>query len=319
MPPHAGHRLPQRQSAVVYVPIASAHHVVAVMRVARPVDGRRFTTAERRLLETFANQAALALERARLTEEATRAAVLARSDELKSALLSAVSHDLRTPLASIKASATSLLQEDVEWTPEDRRDLLQAIDEETDRLARIVSNLLDLSRIEAGALRPQRDWNEAEEVIRDTIRRAQLAWDDHPITVKVEPDLPSLLFDYVEIAQVLMNLIENAIKYAPRETTIEVSAWRDEASVAFAVADRGPGIPPDQTARIFDRFHRVEQRNRPGGLGIGLSICKGLVEAHGGRIWFEARAGGGARFVFTLPVEEQRESVVEAPSATRDA
>jgi two-component system sensor histidine kinase KdpD len=283
------------------VPIGVSSRVSGVLYVSHADPGRRFSENDQQLLLTFANQIALALDRVRLGEEATRAAVLARSDELKSALLSAVSHDLRTPLASIKASATSLLQPDIAWSADDQRDLLSAIDEETDRLSRLVGNLLDLTRIEAGELRPQREWNDPEEVVRDTARRAQASLPRHVIQVDVAGELPAALFDYVEIAQVLFNLIENAGKYAPPGTTIDVSCRLAQDEIEFAVADRGPGIPADEEERIFAKFYRMERQGGPHGAGIGLSICRGIVEAHGGRIWVEPREGGGATFQFTIP------------------
>jgi two-component system sensor histidine kinase KdpD len=298
----ASTRVAQRQQPTLYIPIATANRTIGVLRVAQPRRGA-FGRDDQQLLTTFANQAALAIERVRLNEESTRAAIAARSDELKSALLSAVSHDLRTPLASIKASATSLLQEDVNWSVEDQRDLLQAIDEETDRLTRIVGNLLDLSRIEAGVLRPQRDWNDVEEVVRETVERARPAVVGHDIQVRIESKLPALRFDYVEIGQVLINLIENAAKYSPNGAPIEVAARRDGAHVTLSVADRGLGIPLGEEERIFDKFYRLANRPGVSGAGIGLSICKGIVEAHGGRIWAERREGGGSVFRFTLPIE----------------
>jgi two-component system sensor histidine kinase KdpD len=302
-PGRAPLRLRQRRQPVLYVPIAVAGRTLGVLRLADPIGGTGFSSDDRQLLATFANQAALAIERIRLGDEATKAAVLARSDELKSALLSAVSHDLRTPLASIKASATSLLQDDVHWTKEDERDLLQAIDEESDRLARIVGNLLDLSRIEGGVLRPQRDWNEVAEVVADAAGRLRPTLPDREIRVTVEPDLPPVRFDYVEIGQVLVNLLENAAKYSSPGQPIDVSAARAGQMVVISVADRGRGIPPGEEERIFDKFYRLENRRGVSGAGIGLSICKGIAEAHGGRIWVEQRDGGGSVFRFTLPIE----------------
>jgi two-component system, OmpR family, sensor histidine kinase KdpD len=297
--------IPIRSQASLYVPIGVSSRVSGVLFVSHADPGRRFSEDDQQLLLTFANQIALALDRVRLGEEATRAAVLTRSDELKSALLSAVSHDLRTPLASIKASATSLLQPDIVWSADDQRDLLVAIDEETDRLTRLVSNLLDLTRIEAGELRPQREWNDPEEVVRDTARRAQATLPRHVIQVDVPEGMPPALFDYVEIAQVLFNLIENAGKYAPQGTTIDVSCQLIDGAIEFAVADRGPGIPANEEARIFAKFYRMERQGGPRGAGVGLSICRGIVEAHGGRIWVEPRGGGGAIFRFAVPVSDR--------------
>lgn len=296
-------RAPRRRSAMLYIPIASSGHTIGVMRVVRTLDKARFSASEQQLLATFANHVALAIERVRLTDEATRAAVLARSDELKSALLSTVSHELRTPLASIKASATSLLQEDIHWSPEDRRDLLQAIDEETDRLARIVSNLLDLSRIEAGVLQPEREWNDVDEVILDTVNHLRSLDRTLDVRIDVPSDLPAVRLDYVQIVQVLTNLIENAVKYASISAPIEVSAHETAAAITICVADRGPGIPVGEETRVFDTFYRLANRAGVEGTGMGLSISRGIITAHGGSIWVEQRDGGGSCFCFTLPID----------------
>jgi two-component system sensor histidine kinase KdpD len=294
---------PRPKPPTLYVPIATASHTIGVLRVAQPMTGPRFSIEQQQLLTTFANQAALALERVRLADEATRASVLARSDELKSALLSAVSHDLRTPLASIKTSVTGLLQEDIHWPPDEERDLLMAIDEETDRLTRIVGNLLDLTRIEAGVLRPQLAWNDIEELVAETVERARASIRHHPIAVEIAAGMPPARFDYVQVAQVLMNLLENAAKYAPEGSGITVTARSTPGAIEVSVADRGCGIPPGEEERIFDTFYRLPQHPHAAGAGVGLSICRGIVTAHGGRIWVEPREGGGSIFRFSLPAE----------------
>lgn len=258
------------------------------------------------LLTSFANQVALALERARLTEEAGRAAILAESDALKSALLATVSHELRTPLAAIKASATSLLDESVDWEDEARSEFLHAIDEETDRLTLMVGNLLDLSRIEGGALKPDKEWYDVAELIGDVDHRlANLTGHDR-LETEVEPNLPLVCFDYIEIAQVLTNLVENAVKYTRRGTPITITARQITGAVEIAVRDGGPGIPPERLTHIFEKFYRADQAIRVPGIGIGLTISKGLVEAHGGRLDVESRKGEGTTFYFTLPLHEAR-------------
>jgi two-component system, OmpR family, sensor histidine kinase KdpD len=293
------------QSDVLYLPILTNNRVAGVIEVTGRPGAGSFHAEDERLLTTFVNQAALALERARLSEEAAQAAVLAKSDELKSALLAAVSHDLRTPLASIKASATSLLDESVDWDAETRRDFLTAIDEETDRLTLMVSNLLDLSRIEGGALRPQKDWYDFDELIGDVRLRLATRTVEHPVSVSVEPELPLLQFDYVEIAQVLINLIENAVKYTPPGTPITIGARRVPGAVEISVHDGGPGIPQTSQTRLFEKFYRAHSSTSASGTGIGLTISKGLVEAHGGRISVESAPGHGATFRFTLPISTE--------------
>jgi two-component system sensor histidine kinase KdpD len=291
------------RGGVLYVPIATAQRVIGVLEVTGSMGGGRFAAEEEEVLASFANQAALALERTRLADEEARAAVLARSDDLKSALLAAVSHDLRTPLAAIKASVTSLLDPGVAWDEETRIEFLHAIDEETDRLTRLVSNLLDLSRVEGGALRPQKEWYDVAELVGDVAARLAGMAAGHHLRADIPIELPLVRFDYVEIAQVLTNLVENAVKYTPPGATIAISARAADGVVELAVSDTGPGIPAADATRVFERFHRGERTGRVSGLGIGLTISKGLVEAHGGRIWIEPGAGTGTTVRFSLPVD----------------
>lgn len=295
----------QRRSDVLCLPIATAERVVGVLEVGAESGSGSFDEEDANLLGSFANQAALALERARLTEEAARAAMFAESDALKSALLSTVSHDLRTPLAAIKASATSLLDTSVMWSDEARGEFLHAIDEEADRLALMVENLLDMSRIEGGALRPDKEWYDAAELIADVADRLAPLATRHRLSTDVPLDLPLACFDYVEIAQVIMNLGENAIKYTPEGTQITIAARQVAKAIEITVADDGPGIQSSKQIRLFDKFYRIADDGRVPGSGIGLAICKGLVEAHGGRIWVESRKGDGATFRLTVPLGEQ--------------
>jgi two-component system sensor histidine kinase KdpD len=267
--------------------------------------GRSFTPSDDRLLSTVAAQLGHAMERDRLRTEATEAEILRRTDQLRSALLSAVSHDLRTPLASIMASAGSLRQPDIEWTSEERLGFAQAIEEEAERLNRIVGNLLDLSRIEAGSLRPEKGWYDLGALVDDVVARLRSITAHHRVHVTVPDDLPPLLLDYVEIDEVIYNLVENAAKYAPPETQIDIEVRRDDGVVQVTVADRGPGMPSTALVHLFEPFYRVvDNKPHPKGLGLGLAVVKGLVEAHGGRVWAENRAGGGARFVFVLPTTD---------------
>ena len=265
--------------------------------------GGQFDGTDDRLVSLAAAQIGIALDRARLRQEATEAEILRRTDELRRALLNAVSHDLRTPLATIMASASSLRQNDVVWTEEERQGFAQAIEQEAERLNRLVGNLLDLSRIEAGSLRPQKSWQDLETLIGDTVDRLRTVTARHHLQVAVPKDLPPVWIDPVEIGQVLYNLVENATKYAPADTDITLEVRRISGGLAIVVSDHGPGIPAQSISRLFDPFYRVmDGRPRPQGLGLGLAIVRGLVEAHGGRVWVENRPGGGAQFTFTLPL-----------------
>lgn len=291
-----------RDRPLLLFPVATSRRALGVLVVARQPGRPRVNQEESRLLETFANQAAIAIERSLLTEEQARADLLARSDELKTALLSAVSHDLRTPLTSIKAAATSLLQPGARWSGDDQRDLLEAINEETDRLNRLVESLLDLSRVEAGELRPSMDWFELSEAVYRALDQSTHAVRELQVKVCIDETLPPLCFDFVMIVQVLVNLLENAAKYSPAGSWITISATNDDASVEVAVRDEGIGIPVGEEERIFDKFYRVEAPHRPVGSGIGLAICRGFVEAHGGRIWASRNADRGMMVCFTLPI-----------------
>ena len=255
---------------------------------------------------TFLDQAASVIERARLRRESLQIELLKRTDALRAALLSSVSHDLRTPLSSIKAAASSLLQEDVQWDEEARRSFALAIEHEADRLNRLVGNLLDMSRIEGGALKPEKEWYPVDELIHDVLDHMQPVLQERTVQTHLPDDLPPVELDYLQMDQVLTNLIENAVRYTPPESPIEVSAQIDGEQMVISVADRGPGIPQADKERIFDKFYRVlaTQRNAVSvpGSGLGLAVSKGLVEAHGGHIWVEDRPGGGSIFRFTLPV-----------------
>lgn len=303
-----------RATNALFVPIATTQRTIGVIEVhERPGHGRFRLDDETRLVD-FANQAALALERRRLAEEAARASVLALSDELKSVLLASVSHDLRTPLAVIKTSVTALLDPAIAWSGDDRAEFLTAIDEETNRLTSLVTNLLDLSRIESGALEPRMEWYDIGEVIEDAAEqlRPRAAASGHAIVVQVVPDLPIVAFDYAEIAQVLVNLGENALKYTPGGTQVTLSARQANGAIEVAVEDDGPGIPPRELGRVFEKFHRVNPTAGVSGGGVGLAICKGFVEANGGTIWVENLAGGGAAFRFTLPLSSEPDERVRA-------
>jgi two-component system sensor histidine kinase KdpD len=266
------------------------------------LDRAALTPAEDRWLKTLANQGALAVERSRLARLESRAQVAEESDQLKTALLSSVSHELRTPLAAIKAAVTSLRSNPVDRDLAVHDELLETIEEETDQLNVLVGNLLDMSRIEAGVLKPQRAWNDLEDIINAAQARLKQAARQHRVEIAVPDDLPLVPVDFVQIQQVFINLIGNGLKYAPPGTTIRVEAQRrDRDNVVARVINHGPPVPEEQLDRIFDKFYRATAADRVTGTGLGLSICKGIVEAHGGRLWAENLIDGLA-FNFTLPL-----------------
>jgi two-component system sensor histidine kinase KdpD len=305
------------------IPLKTGQQVVGVLRL-RILDESQKLAQDERLEEegnqpnartaffwTFLEQASSLIERARLRRENLRIAVLQRTDALRAALLSSVSHDLRTPLASIKAAASSLLQEDVQWDEETKRSFARSIEQEADRLNRLVSNLLDMSRIEEGALKPEKELYMLPELIQDVLDRLKPLLVDREVRMQVPVDLPPIELDYMQIDQVLTNLIENAVRYATKDSPIEVSARCEGSNIVISVADRGPGIPTSDLDRVFDKFYRVldgkQPTGHPSGSGLGLAVCKGLVEAHGGRIWAEPREGGGVVFSVQLPLSVMEE------------
>ena len=282
------------------IPLRVGERPIGALRL---VGRKAFSVEETRVLATIADHLATALERERFREEAQKAEILRRTDELRRAVLSSVSHDLRTPLASIKASAGSLLADGLEWTDEDRRGFLLAIDRESDRLNRLVGNLLDMSRIEGGALRPRADWYDLGELAREVIARLRYPLRDREILLDSPDGLPPVEMDYLMIDQVLTNLIENAARYSPAGTPITVRIRGARDLIRACIIDRGPGIPVADQSRVFEKFARLESEGLGSGSGLGLAVSKGLVEAHGGQIWVEETPGGGATFCFALPAK----------------
>jgi two-component system sensor histidine kinase KdpD len=294
---------PRGGGRVVFTPLRQGGQTTGVLATASKIDGRPLDVAERTVLATFADQAAVALDRLALMKEAQRAEMLARTDELKSALMSALSHDLRTPLASIMASVTSLMDSDIRWDEETKRDFLQGILDEAERLNRLVGNLLDMSRIEGGALRPEKDWYSIGEVIEAVVQRIEPRLAGRPVAVDLQEDLPLVRFDFTEIEQVLTNLVENAANYTPPGTPITITARRDDDRLEVSVEDEGPGVAPEHMPHLFDKFYRVAGTGHRVGTGLGLAIASGLVQAHGGQMQAANRASGGLRVTFTLPLE----------------
>jgi two-component system sensor histidine kinase KdpD len=260
---------------------------------------------------TFLEQAVALIERERLRSESLHIKILQQTDTLRAALLSSVSHDLRTPLSTIKTAATSLLQKEVKWDEETQHSFAAAIVRESDRLNRLVENLLDMSRIEAGTLHPEKVWYPIDELVRDVVHRTRERLQERIVQIDIPDDLPPVKLDYVQIDQVVTNILENAVCHTPEGIPIEICITVQEAQIQVSIADHGPGIAPAAREHIFDKFYRVlkgptNPRNSRGS-GLGLAICRGYVEAHGGCIWMEARKGGGSVFHFTLPLSEMDE------------
>ncbi len=282
-------------------PLAPRGREVGRVVVTPGPDRDRLSPEEGRVVRAMAGQLGLALDAMALASEAQRARMEAETDRLRAALFSSVTHDLRTPLASIRASVTGLLDPEARFTPEERTELLETIRQEEERLSRLVGNLLYLSRIRAGAVAPEKSPTDLGDLLGAVLSRLQPHLRDHPVRVMIRDDLPPVPLDVVQVDQVLTNLLENAAKFSPpgAPITIQAARWRDEVEVR--VSDRGPGIPPEDRERVFEPF--VRGNGSPGaGSGLGLSIVRAIVAAHGGRTRIEAAPGGGTSVVFTLPV-----------------
>jgi two-component system sensor histidine kinase KdpD len=271
--------------------------------VAYATPGRWPPTAEELgLARAVAGQIAAALELAELDERVSRAKTEVDASAARAALFSSVTHDLRTPLASIKASVTSLLDREGRYDERQREELLRTILQESDRLNRLVGNILDLARLRAGALTPDRVQVDVEDVIGSVLARMRPSLKERNVRTLLRPDLPPVALDPTQIDQVLTNVIENAARFSPQGGTIVISASRWESFVEIRVADDGPGIPAEEREQVFQEFYRKDRGDGRGGTGLGLAIARAIVEAHGGRIWAEGSPTGGAVIAFRLPV-----------------
>jgi len=286
----------------LFLPMRTARGIVAIIGLDSQQEGALLTPDQRRLLDSLSDQTALAIERLHLAEEMDRARVAAETDKLRSALLTSISHDLRTPLASILGSASSLKQYRDQLSETDRDELLGTIQDEAERLNRFIANLLDMTRLESGALAPNLDLIELGDVVGSVLRRAALQ--NHSVQLDLEPGLPMLRLDPVLFEQVLFNLIDNAAKYAPPGTAITLRARGEGAVVKLTILDEGPGLPDEDRERIFDKFYRVRAGDRQrAGTGLGLAIARGFMEAMGGTVTAANRSDrSGAVFTLTVPM-----------------
>ena len=283
------------------IPLTIVGESIGTISIATKTE-HHFTAREIKLLIAIGREIAIAVRNAQLYEEASSAKSLRDLDALRTRFLANVSHELRTPLTVIKGSANSLLQPDVNFDEETWREFLQSIDKDADRLTNLVDDLLIMSRIESGVLemKPEaRDLSEVVESIRD--RLDNLA-SRHKFRVDLPTDLPRVMIDEYRIGEVLTNLVENSVKYSDEGTQISLNASPNGRDVIISISDEGIGIPAELHEKVFDRFYQAENRRGQGtGTGLGLSICHGIVEAHGGRIWMESEPGRGAKFSFSIP------------------
>jgi two-component system sensor histidine kinase KdpD len=284
----------------LYLPLNTPRGVVGVMALWVSDTTSQLTIEQTRLLEAFADLAAVAIERTQLAEEARNAQILAATEKLQTALINSISHDLRTPLVSIIGVLSSLREEGMGLDDAARRNLIQVATEEAEKLNHLITNLLDVSRIEAGAIRISRQSSDVQDIVGVALEQSG----NRPIKIDIPAELPFVSVDFGLIVQALVNILDNALKYSPPDSPIDISGRQVAQQVEIVVADRGIGIPPEDLQRVFDKFYRVHRPDNVTGTGLGLSISKGIVEAHGGHIVAENRPGGGTVVRLTLPVAE---------------
>ncbi len=291
----------------LYLPLRTGRTAIGVIGLDDDKDGPLLTPEQQRLLDALADQAAVAIERIQLVADVDRAKLAAEADRLRSALLTSISHDLKTPLASIMGAAGTLRDYRNALPEDDRTALLATVIDESERLNRFIANLLDMTRIESGAMEPNAALVDVADVVGSALRRASKITADHPIETALPDDLPMLRLDPVLFEQVLFNLLDNAAKYAPAGSAIAIRARQDGREILVTVTDEGPGLPPTDLERVFDSFYRVRKGDQVrAGTGLGLAICRGFVEAMGGTITAANRADrNGAVFTIRMLAESQ--------------
>lgn len=308
-----GHQMPRGGEGggnFTDIELKTEAHDYGVLRL-HPTQDRVLSSVERDLARAFATQVALAVEAARLDDETRQARAEAEVSRIRAALFSSVTHDLKTPLSSVKAAASSLLEEGVEFDSERRSELLRTIVEETDRLNRLISNLLQLSRLRAGVLLPRKTATPIRDVIESVLSRLGRAFESQEvgIQVRVRDDTPSLPMDVLQVDQALSNILENAARYAPRGSDIRIDVRRWQSWVEVNVSDKGPGIRSEEREKVFEEFYRSESGDSKGSAGLGLAIVRAIVSAHGGSSWAAETPGGGATIGFRLPLANGEEFV----------
>lgn len=304
-------------ASAIYLPLSGLQAIVGVVGL-QPPPRTMLSPEQIHLLETFASQTAIAFERAYLAEIAQRTAVQVEAERTRNALLSSVSHDLRTPLAVVTGALSSVLDSWQTLDEATRTDLIHNAYTEAERLSRLLSNILEMTRLEAGGMQLHKEWQSLEEVVGAALTRLEGRLQDRDLVIDVPPDLPLVPFDAVLIEQVLINLLENALKYTPSDSVISLRARAvgtpTPTELQVQVADRGPGVKPGEEEAIFGKFARGTA-TAASGVGLGLTISQGIVQIHGGRIWAEQRPGGGALFTFTLPIDGPAPTMHQEPGA----
>ena len=295
-----------RRAQALYVPVSAAAHRFGVLALGPLRDSRGLMDEKRRMIDTLASQIAQCLERMRLTKEAQAAHALAQTESLRNSLLNSIAHDFRTPLASIVAASSTLALGKDRLLEGQAQELAQSILEEGQRMAQLANNTLEMARLEAGNVRLQREWYPLDEIVGAAVTRLRSRLSGHPLRTRLPDGVPMAQVDAVMIVQVLENLMENALKYTPPGAPIEIGADEHPGQAVFWVADDGPGIPAGEERAIFEKFYRGRNQENRGGVGLGLTISRIIVNAHGGEIFARNRDSGGAEFRFTIPCTESR-------------
>jgi len=286
----------------LYLPLTTARKTVGVLGIKPEEPEDHFEPDQRRLLDAFASQSAQAIERMQLAEQARQVKLLKIAEKLQNALINSISHDLRTPLVSITGALTAI--EHNEGLDEAaKRSLIETAREEADRLNQLVGNLLDMTRLESGALQVKRELCDPQDLVGAALGQIENRLVERPVSVNIDPGIPLVPMDFVLIAHVLSNLLDNALKYSPAKSPIEIQARLEKNELQISIIDHGIGIPAQDFNRVFDKFFRVQRPKQAPGTGLGLAISKGIIEAHGGKIWAGASTGGGAVITFSIPLE----------------
>ncbi|OPY71338.1 MAG: Sensor protein KdpD [Syntrophorhabdus sp. PtaU1.Bin050] len=293
------------ERSLFFFPIKAEDKTLAVLGIRPNIENTALSPEKRQLIETFTNLAAVAIVRLQFEKEAEQTKWLAESERLHRTLLNSISHDFRTPLASITGAVTSLLAEGSVYDQEAKKIFLHTIREEAHRLNRFIENLLDMVRLESGTLKLNMKWCDIQDIIGVVLRETQDTLQGHPLRIDIPPDAPSVTADFILIEQVLINLLENAAKYSLPGSAISISARCRDRTLFLTVADPGPPIPKAEQEHVFDKFYRLHSSKHTSGTGLGLSICRGIIEAHGGSIWVDSSPEYGNRFTFSLPVSEE--------------
>ena len=286
-----------------YLPLRASQKMIGVLRLEPTRPNKMMELKSLRFLEALGSQVALAIEREHLHQQTHQAQIQIEAERLRNALLSSVSHDLRTPLTVIAGSASSLLEGETTLDAPTKAELTQTIYDEANRLDRLVHNLLEMSRLQSGQTKLNQEWHVLEEVVGCALAQLEPQLQHHPVAIQLPADLPMVRIDALLMERVFINLLENAIKYAPAQTPVTISGWISHQELLVEVADRGPGLIPGDEELVFEKFYQASSGSARG-VGLGLTICRSIIEAHAGNIWAANRPGGGATFRFTLPLEE---------------